>query len=616
MRSFFMLFLIFFVSLASGSVMDTLRVYNSQDSIVVVANRYSASLKNTADSYQIIPGKILQAISSHSVLEAVDLMSPSAFVLDKKVMGYGVGTAGAGALNLRGLGGQPNTGVLVLLNGHPDVMGIFGHPLPDVYGNSDIYQAEVLTGASSTIFGSNAMGGVVNLTTQPLYRQTFKSTVEIGSFNTQRLDMSVAGRWHKNGFFATYSLKQSDGHLKQSGFKSRHYQAGWQHQINANWNLSLQGRYVPYSFDDPSRGETDKLGINAFGKIRRGTGELILSNKGSRLTGSTQLYSNFGRHEFYDGFQANDFTYGLSGYQHFIFNEKIQFAGGIDLMRFGGKAKNEFAFLPNGKPVVNDDLHQMDSFGGYVVGFYNPFKMLHLKGGLRYQYNTLAISTLSPMFGAALTPYPQFKIFASYGNGFRTPTLMELYLFPSANSHLKNENVNNYESGLEYTWFSRLSWRVAVFYNQIDNLIQAVRINPPTPAMEFLNSGKAEQWGWETQLSYRFTFPAYIHLSYAFLEADQLTAFNPRHQFKYMCAYNKPIIGFYLYGKFVQELYAANNSQQPLSDYNVLNGSVRLGRNNLNLYLKVLNILDRSYEVLPGYPAPGRQMRFGLRFNY
>lgn len=616
MRTFFALFLICSFTFASNGESDSLRVYNSQDSIVIIANRYSASLKNTANSYQIIPGKILEVISSHSVLEAVDLLSPSAFVLDKKVMGYGVGTASAGALNIRGMGGQPNTGVLVLLNGHPDVMGIFGHPLPDVYGNSGIYQAEVLTGASSTMFGSHAMGGVVNLTTQPLFEQTIKSKIETGRFNTQRLAISVARRWNKNGFFASYGLTQSDGHLKQTGFKSRHYQAGWQYQINTNWNLSLQGRYVPYSFDDPSRGATDKLNIHAFGKIRRGTGELILTNKGRRLTGSTQVYTNFGRHEFYDGFQANDFTYGLSGYQHFIFNEKLQFAGGMDVMRFGGKAKNAFAFLPNGQPVVNSDLHQMDSFGGYMAAFYSPFRMLHLKGGIRYQYNSLALSTFSPMFGAALTPYPRFKLFASYGNGFRTPTLMELYLFPSANAQLKNESVNNYESGVEYTWSSRLSWRAAVFYNQIENRIQAVRINPPTPAMKFLNSGKAEQWGWETQISYRFAIPAYIRLSYAFLEADRLTAFNPRHQLKYMFAYNKTRIGFYLYGKFIQKLYAANDNRQPLADYHVLNGSLRLGKKDLNLYLRVLNILDRAYDVLPGYPAPGRQMRIGLNFNY
>jgi len=616
MRNFLILIFISIHILNAGTMVDSMRVYHSQDSIVIVANRYGTTLKNLANSYQIIPGEALTAVSSHSVLEVVDLQSPSAFVLDKKVMGYGVGTAGAGALNLRGMGGQPNTGVLVLLNGHPDVMGIFGHPLPDVYGNNDIYQAEVLAGASSTLFGNHAMGGVLNLMTQPAYEHLLKASAEIGSFNTRQLYLSVARRWHQHGFFGTYSLKESDGHINQTNFSSQHFQAGWQYQINLHWNLSVQGRYVPYEFDDPARGTVDKLDLNNFGKIRRGTGEIILANKGARLTGSTQLYTNLGRHEFYDGFQATDYTTGLSSYQHFKLNRKVQLASGIDIMRFGGKAKNDSASFPNGLPIVNMDAHQMDSFGGYIVGFYSPFQILHFKGGIRYQYNTLALSTISPMLSATLNPWPQFKLFASYGNGFRTPTLMELYLFPSANPDLKNENVHNYETGLEYTWFGRLSWRMALFQNQIDNRIQAVPINPMSPATKFQNSGEADQWGWETQINYRFTFPAYIQLSYAFLEADQLTAYNPRHQFKYMLSYNRLMFGFYVYGKFIQELYAANEKQSPVADYNVINSSMRLGKENLNVYLKVLNMLDRDYEVLPGYSAPGRQMRIGLRYNY
>jgi len=83
-----------------------------------------------------------------------------------------------------------------------------------------------------------------------------------------------------------------------------------------------------------------------------------------------------------------------------------------------------------------------------------------------------------------------------------------------------------------------------------------------------------------------------------------------------MLSYNRLMFGFYVYGKFIQELYAANEKQSPVADYNVINSSMRLGKENLNVYLKVLNMLDRDYEVLPGYSAPGRQMRIGLRYNY
>jgi hypothetical protein len=82
-------------------------------------------------------------------------------------MGYGVGSAGSGSINIRGQGGRPNTGLLVLINGHPDFMGLFGHPLPDVYGTDDISQVDVLSGPASTVFGSQAMAGVVNIKSTP-----------------------------------------------------------------------------------------------------------------------------------------------------------------------------------------------------------------------------------------------------------------------------------------------------------------------------------------------------------------------------------------------------------------------------------------------------------------
>ncbi|HHJ53852.1 MAG TPA: Plug domain-containing protein, partial [Caldithrix abyssi] len=125
---------------------DSLKIYNLGDSIVVVGNHYETSLKNMAYNYQIIPADQVKRLAIHSALEVIDMEFPSAFVMEKKVLGYGVGTEGAGQLYLRGLGGQPNTGVLVLLNGHPDFMGIFGHPLPDVYGIDDIQQVEILSG--------------------------------------------------------------------------------------------------------------------------------------------------------------------------------------------------------------------------------------------------------------------------------------------------------------------------------------------------------------------------------------------------------------------------------------------------------------------------------------
>jgi len=609
----FILLMAFIFSLKAQTEQDTLSLYNLNDSIVVIANRYQVSMKNISDSYEVIPSEQIKDFANHSVLELVDISYPSAFVMDKRIMGYGVGPDGSGQVYLRGMGGQPNTGVLVLLNGHPDFMGIFGHPLPDVYGIDDIQQVEVLAGPGSTVFGSQAMGGVINIITQPDYSSLMKLSVEGGNYNTYKLGINIARQFGRNGLFFTLRKKQSDGHIDNTAFESFNIQAGWSYQFNPVWDLSVHGRYVPYSFDDPARvGLDDVANLGTYAKIERGTGEIILKNMFDKLQGSTQIYTNLGKHRFYDGFESNDYTLGLSSYQNWLYSNNLSFAGGLDIIHYGGKAKNDFSFLPNGNPVVNTDEHQLTSYGLYILGFYSPWQIVHIKAGLRYQYNTLPLSQISPVAGISLNLHSSLKLFANYQNGFRNPTLMELYLFPSANNQLKEESVNSIEAGALFSWQNHNSFRIAVFKNQVENMIQSLRHTPPPPLYQFQNSGEADQWGIESKLKMMLVKNTGIQLGYSYIDPDQLTAFSPKHQFKYMLFSKYKRIGFNLYGKYIDGLYAANYSENSLPDYNILNFSLSYIFNTMEFYVKALNLLDRAYYVLPDYPAPGIQGRIGM----
>ena len=278
--SIFLLFLLIFsaIDVSAENLSDSLVTYESEDSIVVVANRYKASLKSIAYSYQIVNREQIQALGNHSALEMVDINFPSSFIMEKKVMGFGVGTDGSGQIYMRGLGGQPNTGVLVLLNGHPDFMGIFGHPLPDVYGTDDIQQVEILAGPASTVFGNHAMGGVVNMITEPNYNHLAKISMEGGTYNSFNLGLNISKKIGSQGLFLNLRRKKTDGHIDKTGFESTQLNAGWTMQLTPAFNLSIQARYMPYSFDDPARGNSDPADLGTYGKIERGTGEIILKN--------------------------------------------------------------------------------------------------------------------------------------------------------------------------------------------------------------------------------------------------------------------------------------------------------------------------------------------------
>ncbi len=457
---------------------DTLTVYDLQDTIVVIGNRFELPMKQLTYTHQVINRVEMLALSKHSALEAVDFVYPSAYTVDKKIIGYGVGTEGGGSINIRGQGGKPNTGLLVLINGHPDFMGIFGHPLPDVYGTDDIQQIEILAGPASTVFGSQAMGGIINITTRPDYKKKIRISVEGGSYGTYNTGLNLAYPFTAGGAFLSGRLQKTDGHAAQTGFESLHLQGGLEYSLGENWKLSAHGRYVPYQFDDPAREGNDPAGLGTYGRIRRGTGELILDNSGKEVHGSTQIYGNWGHHRFYDGFESRDFTYGLSSYQQWKTSDVISLSFGTDLIYYGGKAENELA--PPG--IVNSDRHTFNSLGIYTLGFYNGLTNTTFKLGVRYQYHSLLYGNLAPVAGITYSLLPNLRLYGNYQYGFRYPTLNELYLFPPSNPDLRDERIQSIEGGIWYYWSGVNSLRISYYTNDVENNIQQTPEPVPSAA--------------------------------------------------------------------------------------------------------------------------------------
>jgi len=106
-----------------------------------------------------------------------------------------------------------------------------------------------------------------------------------------------------------------------------------------------------------------------------------------------------------------------------------------------------------------------------------------------------------------------------------------------------------------------------------------------------------------------------LQLAYSYLDADQITAFNPQHQIKYMLQYHAGIVNFSVFGKYIENLYAQNNRQDLLPDYHVLNMILSLRFPDLDFYVKLFNVFDREYEVLTDYTAPGFHILSGIKFD-
>ena len=132
--------------------------------VVVSANRINVNRNSVPLTISVIDRDEIEASSESALLPVLSERVPGLFVTQKGITGFGVSAGSAGTVNIRGVGSGNK--VLMLFDGQPQWAGVFGHSLPDTYVASDVDRVEVIRGPGSLLYGSNAMGGVVNIITR------------------------------------------------------------------------------------------------------------------------------------------------------------------------------------------------------------------------------------------------------------------------------------------------------------------------------------------------------------------------------------------------------------------------------------------------------------------
>jgi len=166
------------------------------DEVVVTGTRNETDIRHLPMTISVVNRKALEQRFQPSVLPALTEQVPGLFATSRGIMGYGVSTGAAGGMNLRGIGGSPTAGLLVLIDGHPQYMGLMGHPIADAYQTMLTDRVEVLRGPASVLYGSNAMGGVINIVTRKMQEDGVKTHAQIGygSYNTLQKFPTASGK--------------------------------------------------------------------------------------------------------------------------------------------------------------------------------------------------------------------------------------------------------------------------------------------------------------------------------------------------------------------------------------------------------------------------------------
>lgn len=628
--AFFTGCLISAVSLQAQTSKDSTKVARSYaiNEVVVTGTRSETDVRHLPMTVSVVGRPQLEASQQTSVLPVLNSQVPGFFSTSRGVMGYGVATGASGQMSLRGIGGPaqaalPTTGLLVLIDGHPQYMGLMGHPIADAYQTMMAERVEVLRGPASVLYGSNAMGGVINIVTRKMQEDGIRTNINIGAGAYGSVQTEATNRIRKGRFSSTVtaSYNRTDGHRADMAFEQYGGYAKLGYDFTDNWKVWGDVNVTRFNATNP--GSVMKPYIDNDQRITRGMTSFALENHYEKTSGALSFFYNWGDHWINDGYQpggeplqyrfnSNDQMLGVSWYQSIQLFQGNRLTVGADYFHFGGEAWNQF-FDGHRETSADKSLNEV---AGYVDFRQDIAAWLTLDAGARVDYHSQTGTEFIPQVGLAFHLPENAEIKAMASKGFRNPTIREMYMFPPQNPDLKPEKLWNYELPFSQRLMdNRLSYGLNVFYINGENLI--IRLpNPNGSGMLNQNSGEIENWGAEANVGYQFNPVWSVMANYSWLHMENPVLASPEHKLYGGVNFRKGRWSASTGIQYVKGLYtdldAATKENFVLWD---MQGSFK-ATNYLSFYVRGENLLAQRYEINAGYPMPKATFMGGVNINF
>lgn len=574
------------------------------DEVVVTGSKVEISRKVVPISVSQISKQEIENTGNINVLTTLNAYVPGIFVTQRNVLGFGVSTGGSGGMTLRGIGGAPNTEILVLIDGHPQYQGIFGHPLPDAYVASDVAKVEIIRGPGSFLYGSNAMGGVINIITRKNNKEGISGSVggAYGMYNTQKYYGAIGYKKNKVSILASANHDYTDGTRANTDFSIMNGLVKAGYAFDEHFNLTIDASVAKFNAND--NGPIHKPA--AFNiDILRGKASATLENKFDKLQGAFKVYRNFGEHTLSDGFHSTDRNSGAMLYQTYKFVTGTLVTGGVDFKQYGGIVN---------QTKYKDSLLTVNEIAVYAYAQQNIFEKLTLSAGLRLENNSGYGKELIPMGGISYYPTENTTFKFNASKGFRNPTIMELYLY-APNADLLPERMVNYELSWLQTFMNRrLNIELTTYKVKGNNIIQVVGQYPNTKRQ---NVGSFDNQGVEFSARLKVDKNIMLNANYSYLDLSTAVLAAPRQQLNLGIHLTHQIWNVSMNAQYIERLYTSVVPQIVQGDYLLLNARISCTPiKNLQLFIVENNILNQTYQINYGYPMPGFNFHGGINYKF
>ena len=588
--------------------------------VVVTGTRNATDIRHLPMTISVVGRAQLENRYQPSVLPALTEQVPGLFVTSRGVMGYGVSTGAAGGFSLRGMSG--NAQMLVLIDGHPQYMGLFGHPISDAYQTMLADRVEVLRGPASVLYGSNAMGGVINIVTRRMQEDGTKTHINIGGGSYGTLQTEATNQVKKGKFSSTVSASynRSDGHRPDMGFEQYGGYAKLGYDLNEYWRAWGDVNITHFNASNP--GEITDLLYDNDSRITRGMASAMIENHYERTSGALSFFYNWGRHKINDGyhtgeepqtslFHSKDLMMGVSWYQSAELYKGNRLTVGFDYQHFGGESWNEN--IADGARTPGVDKKQ-DEFAGYVDFRQDIGSWLSLNAGMRIDLHSHVGTELVPQGGLAFHLPKNAELKAMASKGFRNPTIREMYMFPPQNPDLKPERMMNYElSFTQHLLDGSLTYGANLYYIKGDNLIMTTQTDGRPMN---INSGDIENWGAEGNIAWRINRQWNVNANYSWVHMENPVISAPEHKLYAGADFRQGRWNISTGIQYIKGLYTSVNPAAT-EDFILWNlrTSYRLCKY-ASLYVRGENLLAQRYEIMAGYPMPKATFLGGINLSF
>jgi outer membrane cobalamin receptor len=488
-KTAFSLALIFSLGLSTQA--EELPVYELEP-IVVTATRYPEYLKNIPAFATVLTKENLRSTNSLSLSDGL-----------KNVSGMDIkSTGGFGQVSTLSLRGSSASQVLVLLDGRPlnyINTGIFN--LSD-FSTEQVERLEIVRGPLSSLYGANALGGVVNIISQIPKETKATGSLSFGTFNSQVYSLNLSQNYDKIKLSWGAERKSSDNDRKNSHIYSftTHTKLFFLPSSKINGEIFLNTLHdrlgipgvVPDPNNIPKYGDQEVYSLFDHQKDRDYSLDLSLNFiPQSKQSLSGKLYLDQRKmdyHTVYDNYDTiyfdfvktiEDYTYktktqgGFVQYSASLFKKNI-ITFGCDFREDELDACQKSHYVPDSVTSLSDTLifwrPETKTLGLWGTGNLNFKDRWRFQLGLRLDDHSLYPSEISPNLGLIYHFDANNSMKFSWGKAYKAPTFNDLFWPDGGNPNLKPETGNAFEASFRSAT-NRISAQISLFYKKVKNLI-------------------------------------------------------------------------------------------------------------------------------------------------